>query len=567
MNWSPVVTNRIFLGILVFCTAIVSGQESLKSKVREIQLSTPATVASSKLTFEQDMKVISPSYLQFSVTETDDKGRAEKREYAFGLSDIDQRSVHSYTYKDRILVEIRTKGRQKLIQRSLDGGNKVDYVGDLTLLARNAANGHSLKEALEEAIPVAEEYDKNALNLHTYTDHLDWLENNIESVSLPKERIGQELMADKDRPAYVRFERMRGTREESAVFNLSLLNPSSLRYEMSGSELFLEIWTKNNVNAIKYFEGDNPTGFRDKLVIYAKNMPHAKKIHQVLEGVVPLAEVHFGHYSPDIGTIPKAVDYINPRIGNVVMPEGNTRQKLVLEDNRAILERNETRVKEAINNEYIFDINDIDPRKLILDNDKTRFILELHVKNGQPFIRHIENGRALNFRKYVRLFFNTIDDALFSKEALQTILDKNENKLQVKQNIDRIPFYQGLEALGNTIGKVDRDDISYHQEVKLFNREMSGITFKKGIDEPKKTRELVYEFSTRDLNRNQMNIEVSGNRIWVELFTKNKQKLVKLYEDGQVQNYQYRIDIEATDAVNAKDIIALFRKIEDLDTE
>ncbi|MBQ4912875.1 hypothetical protein J8L85_00400 [Maribacter sp. MMG018] len=567
MNWSPVVTNRIFLGVLVLCTAIVSGQESLKSKVREIQLSTPATVASSKLTFQQDMKVISPSYLQFSVTETDDKGRAEKREYAFGLSDIDQRSVRSFTYKDRILVEIRTKGRQKLIQRSLDGGNKVDYVGDLTLLARNAANGRSLKEALEEAIPVAEEYDKNALNLHTYTDHLDWLENNIESVSLPKERIGQELMADKDRPAYVRFERMRGTREESAVFNLSLLNPASLRYEMSGSELFLEIWTKNNVNAIKYFEGDSPKGFGDKLVIYAKNMPHAKKIHQVLEGVVPLAEVHFGRYSPDIGTIPKAVDYINPRIGNVVMPEGNTRQKLVLEDNRAILERNETRVKEAINNEYIFDINDIDPRKLILDNDKTRFILELHVKNGQPFIRHIENGRALNFRKYVRLFFNTIDDALFSKEALQTILDKNENKLQVKQNIDRIPFYQGLEALGNTIGKVDKDDISYHQEVKLFNREMSGITFTKGIAEPKRTRELVYEFSTRDLNRNQMNIGVSGNRIWVELFTKNKQKLVKLYENGQVQNYQYRIDIEATDAVNAKDIIALFRKIEDLDTE
>lgn len=384
MNWSSVARKCIVIGVLFFCAAIVTGQDNLKSMVREIQLSTPATVASHKLTFEQDIKSVSPSYLQFSVTEIDDKGRAEKKTYSFGLSDIDKRAVRSFTYKDRILVEVRTNGNQKLIQRSLDGGNKVDYVGDFVLFARNAANGRSLKEAFENAIPVAVEYDKKALRLNTYTDHLEWLENNIESVSLPKERIGQELVSDKDRPAYARFERTRGNRTESAVFNLSLLNPSSLRYEMSGSELFLEIWTKNNVNAIKYFEGDNPTGFGDKLVIYAKNMPHAKKIHQVVTEMVPLAEAHFGRYSPDINTIPKAVDYINSKIGNVLRTDGATRQKLLLEDNRATLTRKESSPKETIDNRYIFDINDINPRKLILNNDKTRFILELHVKTDKP---------------------------------------------------------------------------------------------------------------------------------------------------------------------------------------
>ena len=96
---------------------------------------------------------------------------------------------------------------------------------------------------------------------------------------------------------------------------------------------------------------------------------------------------------------------------------------------------------------------------------------------------------------------------------------------------------------------------------------MSAITFKKTISEPKKTRELVYEFSTRDVNRNNMRVEVVANRVWVELFTKGNEKLIKFYENGKAQNYQYRIPIEATDIVNAKDILEKFKKLEDLDTE
>lgn len=553
--------------MLLFSSILALGQEkALKAKVKEIQLSTPAAVATNKLTFEQEVKNISPSYLELSVTEINDKGQEDRRVYSFGLADIDQRTIRSFTHKDRMLVEFRANGNQKLIQRSLDGGNKVDYVGDFTVNALNAANGRNLKKAFEDAIPVAAEYDKNELNLSTYSDHLEWLENNIENVALPKMQIGQQLTADKTRPAYVTLERNRGSKNEGAAFNLSLLNPSSVKYEMSGSELMLEIWTKKNMNAIKYFEGNNPRGFGNKLVIYAANMPHAKKIHKVLQDMIPLAETHFSRYSPDINTIPSALKFVNEQIRNIPKADGNTDQQMVLEDNLVTLSIKETNPKDFIQNEYIFDINDINSQRMVLDNDKTRFFLELHTKNGQPFIRHIENGQPKNFRKYVRLFFADIDDALFAERALKVIIDKNKNKLQVKQNIDQSPFYESLEELQSTIDQVADDDIQYDQEMELLNREMSAISFKKTIIEPKKTRELVYEFSTRDLNRDNIRIEVSGNRVWVELFTKSNQKLVKFYENGKVENYQYRIPIEATDMVNAKDIVETFKKLEDLDT-
>lgn len=558
----------ISICLMFLCSAMALGQRSeLHAKVKEIELSTPATVETHKLSIEQDIKAISPSYLEFSVTEINEKGQSEERSYSFGLSDIDKRTLKFFTHKDRMLVEVRANGNQKLIQRSLDGGNKVDYVGDFIMYTRNAANGRNLKAALEDAIPVATRYDENMLNLNTYSDHLEWLENNIENVSLPKEEIGQEVVADDSRPAYAVFERVHGSKKLNSGVNVSLLNPSTLRYEMSGSKLFLEIWTKNNLNAIKYFENDNPTGFGDKLVIYAKNMPHAKKIHRVLKGLVPLAKTHFSRYSPNINSIPSAVKYLNSKIKSVPKHEGSTDQQIKVVDNLVTLNRSESNPKETIENEYIFDINDINSRKIVLDNDKTRFLLELHTKNGQPFIRHNENGNSKNFRKYVRLFFNDIDDALFAEKALQTIIDKNADKLDVKQNGNQNSFYDGLGELQSTIAEVSEGKVRYEQEMELLNREMSALTFTKTISDPKKTRELVYEFSTRDLNKNNIRIEVSGNRVWVELFTTSNQKLVKFLENGKVENYQYRIPIEATDIVNAKEIVAQFKKLEDLDTK
>ncbi|MGB5553609.1 MAG: hypothetical protein WBM83_03045, partial [Flavobacteriaceae bacterium] len=75
------------------------------------------------------------------------------------------------------------------------------------------------------------------------------------------------------------------------------------------------------------------------------------------------------------------------------------------------------------------------------------------------------------------------------------------------------------------------------------------------------------EFSTRDINRNNIRMEVSGNRVWVVLSTQSAQKSIKLFRNGEVQNYQSQLEIEATDIANAKEIMEIFKKIEDLDTK
>ena len=562
------VLKGISFSILVLCFTPIIGQEkALQAKVKEIQLSTPSTVEATKLTFEQEVKRVSSGNIEYSIIEVNGKGQAEEKIYTFALSDINENAIRSFTSRDLILVEVRANGNQKLITRSLDGGKKVDYIPDFRMYARNAENGRSLKKALEDAIPVAREVDEKGLNLNTYKEHLQWLEDHISDVSLPKEVIMQNLTVDPSKPATVSLERIRGSKKEKFVINLSQLNPTSVHHDISGSRFSIIINTKNNVRAIKYFENDIPRDFHYKVVFFASSMASSKRIQKVLKGIAPLAEDYFNRSIPQFSAISQAQQYINDHIKRVSIEEGMLTQNMILEDNLATITAKQTTSKRDLENKYIFDVSDINPLGMSYHNDGARLFLELHTKNGQPLIRHIENGELQNFRKYIRLNFESLDEALIAQKAFSFLIEKNEDKQAVKGNITDVPFYKGLEDLQTTISSVVDGEIQYEQEIELLNRDMSAFSISKVISDPKNSRKTVYEFSTRDLNRNNMRVEVSGKRVWVELGTTNAQKTVKLFKDGKVQNYQSIIQIEATDIANAKEIVEIFKKLNDLDTE
>ncbi|MGB5553992.1 MAG: hypothetical protein WBM83_04975, partial [Flavobacteriaceae bacterium] len=527
--------TRVLICLLITSSIMALGQETgLAAKVKEIQLSTPADVTGIKLSFKQEVISTSSGYLECHITEINDKGNSVERIFSFGLSDINENSIRSFTDGALILVEFRTKANQKLIKRSLDNGNKIDYVGDFVMYARNAENGRSLKKAFEDAIPVAEEVERRGLNLNSYEDHLQWLEEHISNVALPKEEIGQKLTAERSRPGAVVLERIRGPKNEKFAFNLSQLNPSTIRYDVSGALFSIDVALKNNVRGVKFTYQDVPKDFVDRVTFYASSMANGKKIQTVLKSLAPLAEQYVERAEPQFSAITQSTDYLNEHIAQVALAESSISQKIVLEDNVATISTTQPTPKRTLEHEYIFDITDINARGINYRNDGAMLFLELHTNNGQPLIRHIENGEARNFMKYIRIYFDSMDEARIAKNAFSYLIDKNDAKQRVKSNVSDLAFYDGLEELKNTIRSVDAGEIQYNQSIDLLNRAMSAITFTKVISEPKKSAEFTFEFSTRDINRNNIRMEVSGNRVWVVLSTQSAQKSIKLFRNGEV---------------------------------
>ena len=550
----------IFLAVFIIPIHSNSQENDLQKKIAAIQ-ELLTSVEANKITFNQDLKTISPGYYDYTVIEVNGKGQEEKTIYSFALSDINQKAVRSFTKKDVIMIELIVSGKQKLVKRIANEGNKVSYQPNLIMYGLNADNGRDLENAIEEAIPDAEILEKERLSLSSFEEHLKWLKDNVGNVNLPKEEVGQEINTQPERPDFIVLEQTLGSKKKRFEFNLSVLNPNSVNYKISGEEFLIEVGTKKGVAGIKHFENDELQGYTDQVLFYANSLANGKSLHRVLKGVVPLAESKFDETEPDFSKISLALDYINSKTGHVESDGMTTAQNLVLKDHMATLITKENEGDKNEEHEYIFNLTDINKNGISIKEKRTRLFLVLNTNKGKAFIGHRMNGEIENFEKELLIYFDSYEDALRGKIALQAIMDNFEDSESKNENLSAIDLNGALSLLKKEVNQITGTDHQIEQHIELLESEESSFKFTKIESDSKKSTEVVYEFSIKDLNKQLLEVEVSGKRAWAEIGTKSAEKVVKVYEDGEVQNYVNHIEIETPTIENAKNIVLIFKRL------
>ena len=555
-----ILIKQLSSSILLSFSLLAFGQESkLEEKIKKVQ-QLMQSVEANKLTYNQELKTVSPGYFDYTVTEVNEKGQEKQVVYSFGLSDINTKSVRLFTKKDIILIELVVNGKQKLIKKTTDDGAKIAYVADFAMYGLNSDNGRNLERAIESAIPDAIALDKEAMALNTYNDYLKWLETNVSDVVLSKDRITQNIKIDVAKPTFIVLEQIRGSKQKRYEFNISLLNPNSVQYEISGDEFAIEVGTKNDIDAIKYLENGTLQGFTDGVTLYANSLSNGKDIHRVLKGMVPLSKKEFEASKPTIDSEPKAIQYLNNHMGNVISDERSTSQTIKLNDKMASIIIKETVDGKDNEQGYIFNLTDISTTGMSFKSKRTRLFLELETKKARPYIGRTENGQPQNYEKNLSLYFGSMDDAIIGKEALEFLIGNSQNSTDGDGKVP-ILIADAVGQLKNLIGTLSYGDDQVEQDIELLETETSTLKFTRTETNPKKSSEIVLEFSVLDLNKNGIKVEVSGKRVWAELVAKSTEKVVKVYENGEVQNYRNHLEIEATDIENAKRIVHIFERM------
>lgn len=557
----PSYLAPILLIFILFTSSITLAQEAiLQEKIAKTQ-ELLSSVEANKSTFNQELTTSSPGYYDYTVREVNSKGNEVATTYSFALSDINTNAVRSFTKRDVFLIELTVKGKQKLIKRITDEGDKIAYIPSFTLYGLNADNGRDLENAIEDAIPEAIEVDKKTLVLNSYDEHLQWLKNNISNVNLPKHEIVQQLNPDAKRPGLVILERTLGSKKERFEFNLSLLNPNSVNYKISGDEFLIEMGTKKDIAGIKFYSDDVLKGYTDKVLFYANSLANGKNIHKVLKGVAPLAKTEFDSSKPDVMTIENALKYINDNIDGIESDGRTTVQNLALDDYMATFSQKETISDKNEEHLYFFNLTDINENSISFKDKKTRLYLVLNTNKGDYYIGHTLNGETEDYEKQLFVYFNSYDEALIGKEALQSLIKHFENQTIKSTEEHETSLEEALSLLSKEIKPVQSTNLQYEQQIELLETETSTFRFTKIESSSKKTTENVFEFSAQDLNKQNSKVKVSGKRVWAEIGIKSSEKLVKVYEDGEVQNYENRIEIEAPSIENAKSIVAILKQL------
>ena len=558
------LAKRILTLSLVCCSFIITAQEpELEEYMRDLEELLGKVEANGR-TYLQKIESSELGKVKITVNEIDSRGGESETVYSLALADINPRAARSFPKGDIVLVELFAKGNERLFKKTWDGGQKIAYVPDFILYASDRDNGVDLKQAFQESVPFAVEVDQKAFSLDTYEDHLEWLMEHIGTVNLSNEKVEQTLRPVSKQGDAVVFDLVKNGRSSTAVFNLSQLNANSIEFHVSGDETFIEVFTKGGTKAIKYSENGSLRDYRDILTIYADTPDKLKKIRTVLKQTIPLAAQKFDDVQPDLGSGSEIVDALNQDIREISTVDGRIKQQISLDGNMVTINAEEITDKLQLENEYEFDLTDINALGIKNETTRSDIRLVLPIKNGQPFIKHIENDRPQNYRDYVRLYFDSQENALRSEKALKKLIRDAQTKMEAEKNSSRLTISKAWDNLKSAIGAVDIDGRSFEQELEVLDNETSAMRFTKVVTDRKNSREFVYEFGAKEINPFSASVQVSRSRVWVELITRNKKKAIKLELDGNLENYQYVVDIEASSIANAKRILRNIKKLSEL---
>ncbi len=279
---------------------IPMAEEELKSSLPAVNELNEATTLLSKnignivigeTTYDQSF--LNDCITGLSVVVDDMKKKVETR-YEFNLSDINQNSIDYKISGKKFLLTFQTKGASKLV-KVYENDEQQNYINNIQILCDDMENARLLLHVFKKTIPLCEANIVRLVPAEGLGSKIDWLIENTKEVTVEGTVFNQELERITEDNNKLRLTLREITEKKSTEyvyeFNLSDLNPNSLKYDISGKELSVNLITNYNTKVIKIYKDGEIQSYASEMNIYVTDIESARNVLLALkEGVTENAE-------------------------------------------------------------------------------------------------------------------------------------------------------------------------------------------------------------------------------------------------------------------------------------
>lgn len=513
------------------------------------------TVETSKYKYEPELLFEHTSVIKYGYTRTSTKGSVNSYAYELNIADIDPYTVRESTERDLIVVNIKIKNSQDLIKTFEDQEVK-SYSEELQIVASDINNAREIREIIEKAIPIAEQIMLNKLSLDNYDDMLDWLANNVKDANYTDETYAQSLQPDPQYAGKVNLsivETGKSSKQADYSFNLADININTVRFDISGSEFGLEFETKRKHKLIKYAEDGESKPFIDDIVIKTNNVEEARDLQTVLTLIIPEAEKQVEGSFPNFNSKDEALAAVSSGT-KVLSYGGDTYEQTFNSDCLAEYVITEISESKSEKKQHIFNWIDINDKVIDYDISGSKMYIELITNKKQKLMKVIENGEVDPYDESFKLYCEDAENARRLQYAI-----KKSIELCRKDYRPEVPS-DGLKAkvdwLIGAVKEVREGDDTYSQSLSLVEEgNLEKFKFTKIEIDEKGSTEHIYELNFADLNERNIDFDISGRSISVVVETNFKEKIIKFYKDGEIQNYEDEFTIHANNVEESRNLI------------
>lgn len=330
--------------------------------------------------------------------------------------------------------------------------------------------------------------------------------------------------------------------------NVADLDPYAVR-ELTQKDLInVVLAIKNKQKLVKVYKNNEVQPYDEQALIIAKDIENARQISEAIKKAIPSAEKVMANRLKLSG-YDAMVNWLSANVKDVVLGTKTFKQTITKGEKIGTVKFKlvEADAKTSVEDVYAFNLADINPNRINYKITGNRFGIEFETLQDSKFISVSRNGEIKPFINDLVINTNSVDEARDLKTVLSLAapLAIEKVKADIPAMASEKDALTKLSTLTTTI-TLGPKEISQSMEPTCL------CQLTQVEKDPKTSTKNFYKFNWIDVNAIGSNIEVSGDRMFIEVKMNEGKKLIMDTENEKFKGYDNSFRIYMPNVENAR---------------
>ena len=328
-----------------------------------------------------------------------------------------------------------------------------------------------------------------------------------------------------------------------------------MNFKVSGKKISIVCLSKNKTKFIKYYKDNTLQDFQNEIGILTSDIETSREMVEAFKSAIRGSQTKPATWK----NIGEAVDYLTKTLtGETIGPDiyKLNFSSISAEPLNVRYVQGKTDSKGVMAEEsFEFYPYMLDPATVKIGSGGKYLNIEVSVNGKKLFVKTFKEGKQQAFDDKIELMAFDSRQAQEIAEAIKYIAGNGKPKDKVWSDKQSV-----IKFITENVGDIKSEGKEVKQKIGLVNNDPCRISLTvSSSDDKGKTTDEIYEFTLTDMNKALVDLKVSGKKIEVTIPCKNKEKLVKVYKNGEQQAWGSEAKLEAADVETARNIAEAFR--------
>jgi hypothetical protein len=330
--------------------------------------------------------------------------------------------------------------------------------------------------------------------------------------------------------------------------NVADLDPYAVKEQTQKDLINVVLAVKNKQKLVKVYKNSEVQAYDDQALIIAKDIENARQIAEAIKKAIPSAEKLMSGRLKLAG-YDAMVNWLVANVKDVTLGVKSYKQTIAKGDKPGNLKFTliETDAKTSVEETYTFNLADINPNRINYKISGNRFGIEFEMLQDAKFIAVTRAGEVKPFINDLVINTNSVDQA----RDLKTVLALAAPLAIDKVKADMPAIASAKDAL-NRLQALTGDITVGTRQIAQTLEPACLCQLTQIEKDPKSSTKNIFKFNWIDVNAIGSTIEVSGDRMFLDIKANEGKKLIMDSENDKFKGYDNAIRVYMPNVESAR---------------